>query len=640
MDMSSKARTSALPLTIAALMISTAAAGYSIHTVVSTQCTDAIYFEWQVFGLAYSFRRAGQPGRLTRLLSCSEEKLREYRWLGIMPTFVVPDIEYDEEQDDHYTAYNKPFSIATWLKVEKPREDYIMVIDADSILRKPFLPEELHLKLGQAHTPYHFEIMAGVNNQLAEKHVPYVVPRRDWLAGPEGRKADRVGPPYIMHREDLETVAPLWYHFTREVRNDPEAWKLTGDGSGGSAGSRSWISEMYGYSFAAATADVWHQQVDYTANLVPGYGPIGPPKVLHYGNDLGVNNITYYEFDKVKLKERGFNPLECPPWKKEEGKFMSGVLPFPPSPMSFESKGLNLLRDLLAIEPAIVLNAAFCERHLRKCPAHEHLQACEKVAEQEKQLDAAYDGLEGELRKVPCKNWHKECDDWGKENYCNSNPRFMWYACRKTCSSCFRPDLQVRWRGGLNASRLAGARARSRCHELRMEELLAGDYHLDYNPEGLGEAEDPCEEAEEQARAAAAAAARDVTDAGGAAAARTAGAVPGAGKGEVQKRPENWVLPHESLVPELVIQMKESLPLSRRLRVNVAGVSAAAHALPRGAARSSSSVPAFVAFLDWFGVLAMWACVVGLFLMCWRRLFGRSMFGGRGMGQALPIKHT
>ena len=34
------------------------------------------------------------------------------------------------------------------LQVEKPREDYIMVIDADSILRKPFLPEELHLELG------------------------------------------------------------------------------------------------------------------------------------------------------------------------------------------------------------------------------------------------------------------------------------------------------------------------------------------------------------------------------------------------------------------------------------------------------------------------------------------------------------
>ena len=49
------------------------------------------------------------------------------------------------------------------------------------------------------------------------------------------------------------------------------------------------------------------------------------------------------------------------------------------------------------------------------------------------------------------------------------------------------------------------------------------------------------------------------------------------------------------------IQVKESLPLSRRLRVNVAGVSSAAHALPRGPARSSPSVPAIVAFLDWFG---------------------------------------
>ena len=42
-------------------------------------------------------------------------------------------------------------------------------------------------------------------------------------------------------------------------------------------------------------------------------------------------------------------------------------------------QGLNLLRDLLAIEPAIVLNAAFCARHLSNCPAHEHLQACQKV---------------------------------------------------------------------------------------------------------------------------------------------------------------------------------------------------------------------------------------------------------------------
>lgn len=64
-----------------------------------------------------SFKRAGQPGPLTRLLSCSEEKLGAYKWLDIVPTFVVPDVEYDEEHEDHYTAYNKPFAVAAWLRV-------------------------------------------------------------------------------------------------------------------------------------------------------------------------------------------------------------------------------------------------------------------------------------------------------------------------------------------------------------------------------------------------------------------------------------------------------------------------------------------------------------------------------------------
>ena len=67
--------------------------------------------------LPCSFKRAGQPGPLTRLLSCTEEKLKAYKWLDIVPTFVVPDVEYDEEHEDHYTAYNKPFAVAAWLRV-------------------------------------------------------------------------------------------------------------------------------------------------------------------------------------------------------------------------------------------------------------------------------------------------------------------------------------------------------------------------------------------------------------------------------------------------------------------------------------------------------------------------------------------
>ncbi len=46
------------------------------------------------------------------------------------------------------------------MQVVKPREEYVMVIDADCILRKPFLPEELHLELGE-HPRYPVEPYSG-----------------------------------------------------------------------------------------------------------------------------------------------------------------------------------------------------------------------------------------------------------------------------------------------------------------------------------------------------------------------------------------------------------------------------------------------------------------------------------------------
>ena len=64
-----------------------------------------------------SFKRAGQPGRLTRLLSCSEEQLRTYKWLSLMPTWVTPNVAHDEEHDDWYPPYNKPHAVLTWLRV-------------------------------------------------------------------------------------------------------------------------------------------------------------------------------------------------------------------------------------------------------------------------------------------------------------------------------------------------------------------------------------------------------------------------------------------------------------------------------------------------------------------------------------------
>lgn len=61
-----------------------------IHTVFSTECTT--YFDWQTVGLMHSFRLSGQPGNITRLLSCSDEDLRKYKGHDLAPTHYVPSM--------------------------------------------------------------------------------------------------------------------------------------------------------------------------------------------------------------------------------------------------------------------------------------------------------------------------------------------------------------------------------------------------------------------------------------------------------------------------------------------------------------------------------------------------------------------
>ena len=69
-----------------------------------------------------SFKRSGQPGRLTRLLSCTDEQLQTYTGLDLMPTHVVPSLTRDPnpEHNDHYSAYNKPGAVLYWLRVRGP----------------------------------------------------------------------------------------------------------------------------------------------------------------------------------------------------------------------------------------------------------------------------------------------------------------------------------------------------------------------------------------------------------------------------------------------------------------------------------------------------------------------------------------
>lgn len=61
-------------------------------------------------------------------------------------------------------------------------EDYILILDADMIMRAPFLPDELGAAPGRGVSAF-YGYLKGVANALALKHVPGVLPRNDTDAG-------------------------------------------------------------------------------------------------------------------------------------------------------------------------------------------------------------------------------------------------------------------------------------------------------------------------------------------------------------------------------------------------------------------------------------------------------------------------
>ena len=76
-----------------------------------------------------------------------------------------------------------------------------------------------------------------------------------------------------MAREDLEVVAPAWSAFTRAVRNDPDAWNLTGDASIKNPGeSKPYVTRLVLCMHARSCTPKWHSQaaLQHMVTAAPG----------------------------------------------------------------------------------------------------------------------------------------------------------------------------------------------------------------------------------------------------------------------------------------------------------------------------------------------------------------------------------
>ncbi|XP_078432486.1 peptidyl serine alpha-galactosyltransferase [Wolffia australiana] len=307
-----------------------------IHTVFSTECST--YFDWQTLGLMYSYSLSGQPGGITRLLSCTDEELKKYKGHDLAPTHYVPSMSRHPLTGDWYPAINKPAGVLHWLNHVTTDAEFIVILDADMIMRGPITPWEFNAERGRpVSAPY--EYLIGCDNILAKIHTSH----------PEA--CDKVGGVIIMHIDDLREFALLWLHKTEEVRADKAhyATNYTGD-----IYSSGWISEMYGYSFGAAELKLRHL-VNHDIMIYPGYVPSlnVDYRVFHYGLEFRVGN---WSFDKADWRETDVVNT-C--WAK---------FPEPPDPSSLSREDEDALRrDLLSIECVQKLNTALNLYHQKTC---------------------------------------------------------------------------------------------------------------------------------------------------------------------------------------------------------------------------------------------------------------------------------
>ncbi|KAJ0571334.1 putative glycosyltransferase HPAT/SRGT1 [Helianthus annuus] len=209
----------------------------------------------------HSFNLSGQPGNITRLLSCTEEDLKQYKGHDLAPTHYVPS----PLTGDWYPAINKPAAVLHWLNHVQTDAEYIVILDADMILRGPITPWEFKAARGRlVSTPYDYLI--GCDNELAKFHTSH----------PEA--CDKLGG-------------------VIEVRADTAHYgkNITGD-----IYESGWISEMYCYSFGATELKL-HHVISNKILIYPGYVPEPDVnyRVFHYGLEFSVGN---WSFDKANWR--------------------------------------------------------------------------------------------------------------------------------------------------------------------------------------------------------------------------------------------------------------------------------------------------------------------------------------------------
>jgi peptidyl serine alpha-galactosyltransferase len=201
-----------------------------VHTVFSVD--GSLYQRWQADLLAYSHRKVGQPGPLTRLFSSDGPPTR---FAG--RTFHTRSFCPHPATGDFYPPYNRIMALKDWLSEDPPAEEVILLVEPDCVFMSPLTGELVSRGHPVSHPIGYMDPLPMA--ELVDRH----------CSRPE--LVDVAGiPTVLIHRNDLRELVPLWIEKTENIRHDPRSLELLGGG---------WVADMWGYTCAAAEMGLRHE---------------------------------------------------------------------------------------------------------------------------------------------------------------------------------------------------------------------------------------------------------------------------------------------------------------------------------------------------------------------------------------------
>mmetsp|Transcript_50602 Transcript_50602/g.102988 ORF Transcript_50602/g.102988 Transcript_50602/m.102988 type:complete len:173 (+) Transcript_50602:52-570(+) len=110
---------------------------------------------------------------------------------------------------------------------------------------------------------------------------------------------DPIAVPIIIHRRDIEKIAPLWLQKTVEIRADQANWLNGWWNTSVSGVQLGWTAEMFGYVFAASELGIRHEI--WSLQSVPKVQQELETPIIHYHVDVPLSNgkMWYKHWDNA-----------------------------------------------------------------------------------------------------------------------------------------------------------------------------------------------------------------------------------------------------------------------------------------------------------------------------------------------------